>query len=527
MTYTVLITGKLAPVAIERLSAHPDMAIEYHPDCGHDELMERVKAAHCIITRSETPVTRELIDAAPELKVIARAAVGIANIDLDYATEKGILVLNTPGKNTNSAAELAMGLLLACTRKLVSAHETMRAGGWDRHRFTGSELMHKTIGIIGLGHVGHRMARFARGFEMRVLAYDPYIPDERFERHRVEKTDLKTLLAESDVVSLHVPKNAETTGMIGPDEIAAMKPGVVIVNAARGGIVDETALLEALKSGHVAAAGIDTWTAEPMTDNPFAGLEQVVMTPHIGASTDEAQQRIGETIAEEVPKALAGGIVESPVNMPQIRVLEGDLMTAYTVLVEKLGSFAAQYVDFTPERLQIMYRGDIAQHDCTLLRLAFLKGYLDHSHEFVSYVNAEQRAEQAGLSVETVDDPGFNDYDHAVKFVLEGEGRTFAIGGVVFGGPHPRITLVDGFTYEEAPSGRFLVIVCRERFGVVSAIASLLDKHDILIQNFSFSYSREKRRNMFMIRVGRDVEEDVLAALDAHEDITLVRKIEL
>ncbi|MHC4874117.1 MAG: phosphoglycerate dehydrogenase, partial [Planctomycetota bacterium] len=453
--------------------------------------------------------------------------VGVANIDVNYATEKGILVINTPGKNTNSAAELTIALLLAATRKVVGAHQTMDSGGWDRHRFSGMELMNKTIGIIGLGNVGHRVARFGHGFDMRVLAYDPYISEEVFGRHRAESVDLDTLLSESDIITVHTPKNKETTGMIGSSEIAKMKKGVVVINAARGGIVEEKAMLDGLKSGHISCAGIDTWDNEPMSENPFAGMEQVVMSPHIGASTAEAQHRIGETIAEEVPRALRGGIVNYPVNMPAIRMIEGDLMTTYTVLVEKLGKFTAQFIDFDPEKLTITYRGDIAKNDCTILRLAFLKGMLGYSHDFVSYVNAEQRAESVGIKVEDCEDPGFTDYENAVKFSIKGKEKEFSIGGVVFSGPHPRITLVDGFNYEEKPEGRLLIIRCRERFGVVSAIADLLDKNNILIENFSFSYSKKARRNMFMIRIGRAVSSEVLHELNNHEDITLVKAIEL
>ena len=266
--YRVLITGTLHPVGIELLSRDPDIEVDYRPELPHDRILEIIPAYHAIVSRSETAIPREMIDRAASLKVIARAAVGIANIDVEYATEKGILVLNTPGKNTNSAAELTMGLLLAVVRRINLAHDNMRRGGWDRHRFTGVELMGKTIGIVGLGNVGHRVAKFCRGFDMRVLACDPYVPDETFERNRVEKVDLETLIAQSDVISVHVPKNRETTGMIGVAEIARMKPGVVLLNAARGGIIKEDALLEGLLSGHVAGAGIDTWDLEPPKENP-------------------------------------------------------------------------------------------------------------------------------------------------------------------------------------------------------------------------------------------------------------------
>ncbi len=525
--YRVLITGKIHSIGVEKLQKEPDLEADFRPDMPIDEIMKIIAPYHCIIVRSETPVKRELIDAAKELKVIAVAAVGVTNIDVEYATKKGILVVNTPGKNTNSAAELTIALLLAVTRKLAQAHETMQHLGWDRHRFQGMELMGKTIGVIGLGNVGHRVARFARGFEMRVLAYDPYIADEVFERHGAEKTDLETLIRESDIVTVHTPKNKETTGMIGAAQIAKMKSGVVIINAARGGIVSEPALLDALKSGHVAGAGIDTWEYEPPKKNPFHDLPNVVMSPHIGASTAEAQVRVAESIAIQIPRALRGGIVDYPVNMPQIRVLEGDLMTSYTVLAEKLGTFAAQFMDWIPQRLQITYRGSIARHDCTLLRLAFLKGFLKNSLEYVSYVNAEDRANTIGLKVEAAGDPGFTDYESEVRYGFKSEGHEFNIGGVVFSGPHPRISLVDGFEFEVEPEGTFLAIRSKDRLGVVSGISSLLDKYKIQIDSFEFSHSKQRKRSMFLIRVRKNVGDDVVDEIRKHEHITMARKIQI
>lgn len=528
--YRVLITGAIHRRGLELLKSQEDLEVDFRPDLPIGQIMEIIAPYQCLIVRSETPVRRELIDRAAELKVIAVAAVGVANIDVEYATEKGILVMNTPGKNTNSAAELSMGLLLAVARKLIPADGTMRQLGWDRHRFSGMELMGKTVGIVGLGNVGHRMARFCQGFDMRVLAYDPYIPDETFARHRVEKVDLDTLIRESDVISVHVPKTPETIGMINAAHIAKMKKGVVLINAARGGIIDEAAMLEALRSGQAAGAGIDTWGVEPPKENPFAALPNVVMSPHIGASTEEAQIRVAETIAVQVPRALRGGLVDYPVNMPQIRMLEGgDLMTAYTVLSEKLGMFAAQYMTFQPTHLEISYRGDIARHDCTLLRLALLKGYLKDSHAYVSYVNADQRAQSVGLSVVTTDVPDFQAYKSAVKFAFTGGGQRCTFGGVVFSGPHPRIALVDDFPFEIEPQGTFLAICSQDRLGVVSSIASVLDRNGILISNFEFSHSNERKRSMFLIRTGSKVEVSpaVVEELERQEHITLVRRIRL
>ncbi len=523
----ILITGKIKESGLDKLRQNKNLSVDFRPDIPYEELKKIISSYDCLVTRSETKVSKELLDLAEKLKVIAVAAVGYAHVDVEYATQKGILVFNSPGLNTNSAAELTLGLLLSAMRKIVPAHKNMENMRWDRHRFSGEELLGKTIGIIGLGNVGHRVAQFCNGLEMKVLAYDPYIPDERFNRFRTAKTAFETLIKQSDIITVHVPKNKETIGMVGAKEISMMKDGVVLINAARGGIIDEPALLQALKSGKVAAAGIDTWGEEPMQDNPFSKLPNVTMTPHIGASTEEAQERIALFIADQVPKALDGGVVDAPVNMPKIRMIEGNLMSSYVVLCEKLGSFAQQFMDFNPDSLQCMYRGDMIEHDCTLLRLAFLKGYLGGIHKFVSYVNANQRAESLGISVKDFSDPSFSDYENAVKFTLSNResGASFNIGGVVFSGPHPRITLVDGFTYEVEPSGTFILVRCEDKMGVLSKISVVFDKHRKLITRTDFSHSRERKRTMFMFRVSGSVSDEVINDLKSTTHIRMVKKI--
>ena len=525
--HKVLITGAIHPVGLERLQQESDVEIHYAPDLPYPEILKIIGSFHCILTRSETPITRELIDCAPHLRVIARAAVGVGNIDIAYATERGILVINTPAKNTNSAAELTLGLLISAMRNLVPAHLQMAREGWDRHQFTGSELLGKTLGIVGLGNVGHRVARFALAFEMKVRAYDPHIADEVFERYQVRKVSWEELLTQADAVSAHVPKNVETTGMIGASEIAQMKPGVVIINAARGGVVDEIALLEALQSGQVAAAGIDTWEEEPPKNNPFRDLPQVVMTPHIGASTVEAQIRIAETIAVQVPKALRGEVVDFPVNMPAVQVLDSPVVKSYTTLAERLGLFAAQYIGFAPDRLVIQYRGGLAKYDASLLRLCFLRGLLGNTHEYVSYVNADRVAENSGMHVEKVQDSGFTDYESAVKFQLIGREEKFQIGGVVFSGPHPRIILLNGFVCEIEPEGTILVTTNEDRPGMIGIIGTCLGNYHVNIDQFELSRTSRGGEAMAMIRVDDDISEQVLADHRTRPGITSVRKIVL
>jgi len=526
MIHKVLITGALHPLALDTLRGAPDIAVDYRPDIPYAEILERIPEFHALVSRSETKVTRELMDRGKKLKVVARAAVGIANIDVEYATERGILVINTPGKNTNSAAELTLALLLAIMRNVIPAHGNMKSQKWDRHRFTGRELLGKTIGVIGLGNVGHRVARFARGFEMNVLAFDPYISDEMFEKHGAHKVDLGQLLEASDVVTIHVPKAPETAGMIGAAEIARMKPGAIILNTARGGLIDEPALLAALRSGKVAAAGIDTWDEEPPRDNPFRDLPNVVMTPHIGASTEEAQRRIAESVSEQVIRALRDEVVDFPVNMPRLKVLTSPRVKSYTVLAEKLGRFAVQALEFNPRQVKIVYRGELTREEGSLVRRAFLKGFLSHtSDEAVTFVNAEQKAAARQIQVEESDDPAFKDYQSAVKFIVSDHERSFTIGGVVFGEGNYRLSLINSFTFEVVPDGHLLTMVNRDQPGVIGRVGTLLGDHGVNISAFELSRNRPGGEAMSVIRVDNLVDKAVLDEMRSLPFIVSVHRI--
>ncbi len=526
MKYRVLITGKLHPLALSVFAAAGDIEPDYQPDLPHEEILSIIGPYHAIVSRSETAVTRELIDRASNLKVIARAAVGIGNIDVDYATEKGILVINTPGKNTNSAAELAMGLLVASMRNIISAHATMQATHWDRHKFSGRELMGKTIGIIGLGNVGHRMARFARAFDMEVIAYDPYISDDVFEAHNVHKVSLEELLSTSDVVTIHTPQTPETRNMIDRNQFSLMKEGVVVINTARGGLINEEALLEGLRSGKVAAAGIDTWTVEPPRNNPFRDMPQVVMTPHIGASTGEAQLRIAESIADQTLRALRDEVVDFPVNMPSVKVLTNPRAKYYIVLAEKLGSFAVQSLDFNPRQVKVTYRGELTSEEGAMIRRAFLKGFLKNTaEETITFVNAEQKAAERQIRVVEVDDPHFTDYQSAVKFIVSDHEQSFTIGGVVLGENNYRLSLVNGFSFEVIPDGHLLSLVNSDRPGVIGQVGTLLGNRGINISQFELSRNMPGGQAMALIRIDTPADKEVLEGLRAIENIISVRNI--
>ncbi len=526
MKYRVLVTGKLHPAAFRILEAAPEVEVANHPDIPYEKVLSLIGDCHALISRSETRVTAEMIDAAPKLKVIARAAVGIGNIDVDYATEKGILVVNTPGKNTNSAAELTIGVLIAAIRKVMPAHDTMQAGGWNRHHFTGTELMGKTLGIIGLGNVGGRVARFARAFEMEVIAYDPYISDEAFETHHALKVELDTLVATSDVITIHTPLTGETTDIIDAPRIAAMKDGVVLLNLARGGLYNEQALLEGLRSGKVGAAGIDTWETEPPDESPFRDLPQVVMTPHIGASTEEAQFRVAESIADQTVRALRDEVVDYPVNMPRFKVLTSPRVKYYTVLAEKLGRFAAQFLDFNPRHVQVMYRGELTSEEGVMVRRAFLKGFLKNTaEETITFVNAERKAADRQIHVEDLEDPHFTDYPSAVMFVVSDHEQSFTIGGVVFGENNYRLSRVNDFLFEVIPDGYLLSLINHDRPGVIGQVGTILAAHGINISQFELSRNMPGGQAMSLIRVDDPIPQTALDKLAALDNVTSVKRI--
>jgi D-3-phosphoglycerate dehydrogenase / 2-oxoglutarate reductase len=509
----VLITGALHDEAMKLFMGHPKLHVTYQPDCSRSELMGLVSSCQILVTRSETDVDQEVIDTAKELKVIARAAVGVGNIDIQYATTKGILVINCPGKNTNSAAELTLGLMLSLLRKIPDAHHKVKTGGWDRHSFTGRELKGKRLGIVGLGHVGHRVAKFAHGFDMEVSAYDPYISPQLFDKHQVKRYDrLEDLAAHCDILSVHVPLNKETKGMVSTSILEKMPRGSWIINAARGGVFNEKDLIPFLKSGHIAGAGIDTFETEPKVLRELVDLPQVVVSPHIGASTDEAQRSIGQTIFDQVIKSVEGGVVDYPVNLPKVGVIQDPKVKAYAVLAEKLGSLAGQISGFNPAQVEILYRGDLASGDHSLIRLSFLKGYASRVvNDYVSFVNVENHIDRLGIKVEDREQPSFETYRSALKVKLKGQDhRELTVGGLVFDDFIPRLSLINDFYFETEPSGAMLLVENDDKPGVIGDLGHFLGFKGVNIATFELSRNRRGGKAMAVIRVDQELSsEDV------------------
>ena len=530
MQHTILVTGALHPQAIQALHANKNYLVIDQPDCSKETLLKHISSAHVLVTRSETDVDKELIDQAPHLKILARAAVGVGNINIDYATEKGILVINTPGKNTNSAAEMTFALLLAMMRKLPEAQNHLKAGLWQRHQFQGTELRGKSIGIVGLGNVGHRVAKFAHGFDMRVYAYDPYTSPDLFTRYGVIPcSSLKELASQVTILSVHVPLNQETRAFISQDVLSALPPGSYVLNAARGEVMDEKALRELLISGHISACGIDTWCKEPKPWSELWSLPQVYATPHIGASTVEAQLAIGMSIVEQIQKALAGQVVDHPINLPYMDPGTNPLLRPYTTLAEKLGSLIAQLYGLNPQKMEIHYRGDLAGVDRGLIRVGLMKGYLSHSSgEYISYVNAEPFFKKLAIRMEESDDPDFQNYKSSIKInVTNQKGQSLTVGGLVFDQKYIRRSMIDRFHFEIEPMGRILVVQNKDRPGVIGALGSILASERINIDSFDLCRDKEGGEAMALIKVDQPVPDALLTQIELLENVISARVVSL
>ena len=522
----ILITGKLHERGLTDLRAIPDVSVRYHPDCPVKQLHELVQTCQVLITRSETTIDKELIDRAPRLRIIGRAAVGVANIDLEYATTKGILVLNCPGKNTNAAAELTFALIMSMVRNVHAAATHVQQGGWDRHRFKGRELRQRKIGVVGLGHVGHRVCKFAHGFDMQVYGYDPYLPQARFAQYEVQRIESLAELAEiCEILTVHVPLNNETRGMIDRDIMRKLGKHGILVNAARGDVIEREDLLQALQQDELGAVGLDTWHDEPHIDASLRTHAKVFGTPHIGASTEEAQLAIGTTIAEQISKAIAGGVVDFPVNVPYSSVIDSSLHRAFAVLAEKLGSLIGQIVNTTPTHVKIKYSHELGSFP--LLRLSWMNGFLQKKvNDYVSIVNCEAHLQRLGIQLEE-ETCTLTPRTSMEVVVSDADNHSTAVGGVVFDEEKPRLAHIDHYKFEIKPSGRFLLLRNRDLPGVVGDTGSFLAAEKINIGSVFLSRQRRTASAMAMIEIDSALSQDALQRMLSINNVLSVVQIHL
>ena len=510
----VLITEKLAESAVELL--REEFEVDVLLGLSSEELLERIWDYDGLIVRSATMVTAEVIERAENLKAIGRAGIGVDNIDVEAATKRGILVANAPASNTVAAAEHTLALMLAAARRIPAADTSLRGGEWNRSAFKGVEVSEKTLGLVGLGHVGTIVARGAAGMGMRLLAYDPYVSEDRMRSMNVESAEsLDEIFEHSDFVSLHVPRTPQTAGMVDAGALEKMKPTAYLINVARGGIVDETALYNALKEGTIAGAALDVFQEEPTTDSPLFALPNVVVTPHLGASTAEAQDRAGVTAAEQVASALRGAVPMHAINAP-VPVGEGaEFVAQFTGLCEALGSLLYQLTDRPGDTLRIEYRGEIADYDTRLLDVSAQKGLLAPMvFEPLNYVNTPVLARDRGLKVETSRVSESADYTSLVVLRIEGEGGENVVSGTLVGPRHqPRLVEAMGFDMDIVPEKHMLFIRNEDVPGMIGKLGTILGEHVLNIGNMAVGRGAPGSRAAMAVTVDEPVPEDVLKAL--------------
>ncbi|HSI93348.1 MAG TPA: phosphoglycerate dehydrogenase [Jiangellaceae bacterium] len=482
----VLITEELSPATVEALD--PDFEVRYCDGTDQSALLPALRDANAVLVRSATKLDAGAIASAKRLKVIARAGVGLDNVDVKAATQAGVMVVNAPTSNIVSAAELTVGLVLATARNIVPANDALKGGEWKRSKYTGAELYEKTVGIVGLGRIGVLVAQRLSSFGMRVIAYDPYVPAARAAQMGVSSVSLDDLLAESDFITVHLPKTPETIGLIGDQALRKVKPSVRIINAARGGIVDEHALAVALKEGRVAGAGIDVFASEPCTDSPLFEFESVVVTPHLGASTVEAQEKAGVAVARSVRLALAGELVPDAVNVKGGAIAE-DVRPGIP-LAEKLGRIFTALAGGVAAQLDVEVRGEIVEHDVKILELAALKGvFTDVIEDPVSYVNAPVIAADRGIEVRLLTDEESADFRNliTVRGVLA-DGRAVSVAGTLFGTKHvEKLVEVLGYEIEVQPTEHMAFWLYQDRPGVVGTVGRLLGEAEVNIAGMQVS----------------------------------------
>ena len=523
----VLIAEELSPATVDALG--PDFEVRHCDGANRAELLEALgKGVDAVLIRSATKMDAEAIGAAKGLKVIARAGVGLDNVDIPAATTAGVMVVNAPTSNIVSAAELAISLLLASARFISPAHAALRAGKWARSKYTGAELFEKTLGIVGFGRIGQLVAHRMQAFGMNVVAYDPYLQPARAAQLGVSLVTLDELLVQSDFITIHLPKTKETANLIGVEALKKVKPSVRIINAARGGVLDEAALYDAIKEGRVAGAGLDVFATEPCTDSPLFTLDQVVATPHLGASTDEAQERAGIAVAVSVRKALSGELVPDAVNVKGGAVDEE--IRPSLPLVEKMAQIATALAGEIPVSMSVHVRGDIAVHDSSILAVSALKGaLLATGAEEVTYVNAPGLAAERGVTSSVDTTPDSPEYRSMISLHCAlNNGKSIIVDGTLMGiRKVEKIIAIDGFDLDLPPTDNLLFLRYKDRPGVVGAVGNILGDSKINIAGMQVARSSAGGEALMALTVDSSVSADIAAKVAKESGAELVRSVTL
>jgi D-3-phosphoglycerate dehydrogenase len=525
----VLIADSISQRGIDELTREGTLDVTIKPGLSETELLEIIPEFSALVVRSQTKVTADVLKAGASLRVVGRAGVGVDNVDVEAATRRGVVVLNAPGGNTVSTAEHAFSLLLCVARKIPQADASVRGKNWDRKNFEGVELYNKTLGVIGMGRIGSELARRAIAFGMRVIAYDPYLSATRARALQIELVDeLDDLLAEADFISLHTPLTPETRHLLDGSRLQRTKRGVRIINCARGGLIDETALANALQDRHVAAAALDVFEKEPLpNDSGLRSAPNLILTPHLGASTAEAQESVGIEIAQSIRAALLEGTIRNAVNMPNLDARTLAIIGPHLRFGEKLGRFLSQIAPKRVDKLNVNYSGKVNEVDTTAITRSIMKGFLQMAGGAdVNEVNAPAFAESLGLRVTESRLSALGDYTDLLELSALAEGKTVSVGGAFFGAT-PRIVSINSRPVEARPHGVVLVLENTDRPGMVGRIGNLLGDHGVNIATMSLSRNQAGGTALTVLNLDTAPDEALLEEIRASEDIHSAQVIEL
>ena len=506
----VLISDNLSTRGMDILKK-AGLEVEFRSKTSVEEIEKMIGDYDALIIRSATKVTAGLLEKATKLKVIGRAGSGLDNVDIPTATKKGVVVMNTPGGNTVTTAEHTIGMIFASARMIPQAYSSMKAGKWEKKKFEGVELFDKTLGIIGLGAIGGVVANRCTALGMKVLAFDPFISTEKAKQLGIELADLETIYKRSDFITVHTPKTKETAGLINKDTIAKMKDGVRIINCARGGIVNEADLYDALKSGKVAGAAFDVFEKEPPENHPLMTLDNFIATPHLGASTLEAQENVATAVAEQIVDYLIAGTVRNAVNVPSVPADQLPSLSPYINLAERMGLFTAQIVEGGLTQVTVEYSGDVSNLKLEPVTLAALKGLLTPIiQENVNYVNAPLIAKDRGIEVKVSKSSDTREYTSLITIRAKAGAKEVSVSGTLNSKKEPRIIQVDDFPMETVPEGDMLVLMNNDKPGVIGGIGTLMGQSGINIARMQFGREKQGGLAMSIVSVDSSISNDIM-----------------
>ncbi|WP_348662269.1 phosphoglycerate dehydrogenase [uncultured Planktomarina sp.] len=527
MAPKVLVSDKLSETAVQ-IFRDRGIEVDFDPSIGKDKdkLLSVIDQYDGLAIRSATKATEKIINAASNLKVIGRAGIGVDNIDRAAASKKGVIVMNTPFGNMITTAEHAIAMMFAVARQIPEASASTHAGKWEKSKFMGVELTGKTLGVIGAGNIGGIVCERALGLKMKVVAYDPFLSQERAEKLGVQKVELDELLARADFITLHVPKTEQTSNILNAEAIAKMKPGVRVINCARGGLVDEVALAEALKSGHVAGAAFDVFEVEPATDSPLFNLPNVVCTPHLGAATTEAQENVAVQVAEQMSDYLLTGAVTNALNMPSVTAEEAKTMGPWLALAGHLGAFIGQMTSEPIKAINILYDGTVASMNLAALNCGVVAGIMKAGNPDVNMVSAPVIAEERGIKISTTNQNKSGVFDAYIKVTVVTQTRERSVAGTVFSDGKPRFIQIKGINVDAEIGRHMLYTTNNDVPGIIGVLGSTMGKNDVNIANFTLGRAAEGGQAIALLYVDAPVSDLVLADLQATGKFNQVSRLE-